>query len=206
MTALIRQVSALHLLLQATQLPSANAATILKAASVSQVELLTPQNFLGFYERHYEEILNYLFRRTWDREQAADLTSETFVQALRWVQRAGPLELKVRPWLYQVATRCHLQHARRQRRWHQRLPLLGHLSKSLEANIREELLQKQECAWLHRRLLELPERDKTPLMLRFFEDLPYDEIAEVLQITPVAARSRVSRALARLARRLQEKF
>ena len=49
-------------------------------------------------------------------------------------------------------------------------------------------------------LAELPEIDRTALLLRVDEGLPYEDIAAILDISPTAARVKVHRARAKLAR------
>jgi DNA-directed RNA polymerase specialized sigma24 family protein len=40
-----------------------------------------PEAFGIFYDRHAENLLTYFARRTWDAQEAADLTAETFAAA-----------------------------------------------------------------------------------------------------------------------------
>jgi RNA polymerase sigma-70 factor, ECF subfamily len=56
---------------------------------------------------------------------------------------------------------------------------------------RDELAEAEEHALLRSALEKLPEQFRVPLVLRFVEELPYEEIARVIGRTPSAARSRV---------------
>src|SRR5262245_59291878 len=51
---------------------------------------------------------------------------------------------------------------------------------------------------------ELPEADREILLLRQVQDLPYEEVALLLDIDPAAARQRYGRALLRLQKRLED--
>ena len=51
---------------------------------------------------------------------------------------------------------------------------------------------------LRRALNRLGRKDRLALVLRYYLDLPTDEVARTLGVTPVAARVRVHRALAKL--------
>ncbi len=55
------------------------------------------------------------------------------------------------------------------------------------------------CLTLAAAMDDLPEHEREALELRVVGELPYDEVAEQLEIRPAAARLRVSRALRRLA-------
>jgi RNA polymerase sigma factor (sigma-70 family) len=47
-------------------------------------------------------------------------------------------------------------------------------------------------------IMRLNERDQTTITLRFFAELPYEEIGRILEISAGAARTATSRALARI--------
>jgi RNA polymerase sigma-70 factor (ECF subfamily) len=64
------------------------------------------------------------------------------------------------------------------------------------ANVEERLSPRLALAAA---LKDLPEHEREALELRVVAELPYDEVAERLEIRPAAARLRVSRALRRLA-------
>ena len=64
------------------------------------------------------------------------------------------------------------------------------------------LERAERAAQLRRALEHLPEEDREVLLMRNYEDLPYGEIAALLDISPAAARQRHGRALARLGRLL----
>jgi RNA polymerase sigma-70 factor, ECF subfamily len=68
----------------------------------------------------------------------------------------------------------------------------------------DELAQWIERRELHEALARLPENLRTPIALRYFEDLSYDELAEALKIAPGTVASRLHRGLKLLAKELSE--
>ena len=54
---------------------------------------------------------------------------------------------------------------------------------------------------VYQALMELEEREQTIVSLRFFADLSHEEIGDVVQATPAAVRTALSRALSRLRER-----
>lgn len=65
-----------------------------------------------------------------------------------------------------------------------------------------DLATRQLHVLVREAIVRLPERFRTPLVLRFVEDMPYDAIAKIIGRTPSAARSRVHYGLKALARLL----
>ena len=64
-----------------------------------------PEAFGVFYDRHVEALLGYFARRTFDPEEAADLTAETFASALVAKRRFKPGGPPATAWLFAIAAR-----------------------------------------------------------------------------------------------------
>ncbi len=162
-----------------------------------------PEQFLVLYERYYERILSFLYRKTGDRDTAEDLTSETFLSAFEDLSGARR-RVNFRPWIYTIATNAWRLHARRGRRWLQRIPLLGRMRLEREVGDGKDEAGRNDLAVAARsHLLRLPERYREALILRFDEELSYAEIAEILGISSVGARTRVMRGLRLLRKGLE---
>jgi RNA polymerase sigma-70 factor (ECF subfamily) len=67
-----------------------------------------------------------------------------------------------------------------------------------------EAERAERAAVVRRALARLPADDREILLMRTYEELPYGEIAVLLDVTPAAARQRHGRALVRLSRLLSE--
>lgn len=162
------------------------------------------QRFLELYHAYYNRILNYLYRRTADRELALDLTSQVFTSAFEALRRKEHRKLRLRPWLYRLATNAHLDHCRAARRWNLRLPVLGwHFTNQHRSLPDERLIQLSDAEAIRLALLRLPEASRAPMILRYYEEMSYAEISQVLQIRETSARSRVKRGLDQLKRQLE---
>ncbi len=161
-----------------------------------------PESFQLLYARYYERILNFFYRRVRERALAEDLTSQTFLAALEYLSRSER-DVNFAPWLYRVATNAWLSHERRQRRWGERFwGEVGRLLHSPPAtSFHEQISEAEQIEQVRLFILKLPEKDREPLLLRYFEGLEIGEIAEVLGVTPVALRSRISRAMQMLRER-----
>jgi len=161
-----------------------------------------PESFQVLYDRYYERILNFFYRRVRERAIAEDLTSQTFLSALEHLARANR-EIHFRPWIYRVATNAWLSHERRRTRWGERF--LGELGRYLFSQAiptpDHALSTAERMELLRKALMGLPVRYREPLLLRYDEELSDSEIAQTLEMSPGTVRSLISRGLAILRRR-----
>ena len=150
--------------------------------------------FRALYADHVDAILGYALRRVEEREDAADVVSETFLVAWRRLAHVPPGD-QARPWLYGVARRVL---ANQRRGTLRRGKLGGRLRDELLTAVPdpavEVVLATDVCAAMGR----LSGRDQEVLALHLWEGLEPREIAEVLGLTTVVVRPRLSRARARL--------
>src|ERR1035437_336307 len=68
--------------------------------------------FERLYADYHAAIYNLCARIVGDREEAKDLTQEVFIKAFNQLPEAEAEPLKLRPWLYRVATNACLNHLR----------------------------------------------------------------------------------------------
>lgn len=155
-----------------------------------------PKAFGELYEKYFERIFNFIYRQTDDEELTADLTSQTFLNALRNVNNFEYRGVPVSAWFYRIGSNEVNKHYRKIKR---------DKVFSLEETKVREIVEQGEDGWdeeLVKRLLEylkdLPTEMLEVLELRFFEDKDFNEIAFILNITESGAKMRTYRALDRL--------
>lgn len=168
-------------------------------------------------QRHGKAVLNLIHRMMWDRSVAEDLWQETFVRALENISTYEPYQSdsgagqSFVSWLYRIAANLTLDELRRRGRW--RL-LSWDVFKPRRAQEAEDeegydppsgepdapaLLESREDVQRVRRALDtLPPNWRMILVLREYQDLPYEEIAEILRVPVGTVRSRLARARERL--------
>ncbi len=159
-------------------------------------ERLAEASFRRLYADHGREILAYALRRVSDPEDAADVVAETFLVAWRRAEDVPP-GAQARLWLYGVARRT-LANQRRGERRRERL------TERLRADLPPALAEPAEPAGADvvAALARLGPDDREVLRLSAWEELSPSELAAVLGISAVAARSRLHRARRRLRRAL----
>jgi RNA polymerase sigma-70 factor (ECF subfamily) len=166
-----------------------------------------PDAFAEFYERHATALLVFFARRTWDPQEAADLTAETFAAAFASRRRYRDTGAPAFAWLIAIA-RHQLAHAVRRRRVDARARRRLGLER-IELDD-ESLARIEELAELHAlrealpgALAKLSDATARAVDLRVTDELPYAEIARRLGCTEAAARVRVKRGLDTLATLLE---
>ena len=164
-----------------------------------------PEAFGRLFETHYDRILTYTYRSTLNLAVAEELTSNTFFKALRGLSRYRR-RVPFAAWLYRIATnevRMHWRSQRRRRTTASDPASLEELQRTYfdspaveaEEQRREKMLA---YARLHELIALLPERYRSVILLRFFEGLSYDAMAEVLGKRVGTVKSLVHRGLRRL--------
>jgi RNA polymerase sigma-70 factor (ECF subfamily) len=153
---------------------------------------MTMKNFDQLYEEYADDVYRFALYLCGSAEWAEDLTSETFVRAFT---RRDTLRMPtVKAYLLAIARNLYRQQLRKE----QRLTGLGdHLPSKLPGP-EQSAEQRSELRGVLRGLASLPEIDRSALLMRALHDMPYQEIAAALGISPAAARVKVHRARLKL--------
>jgi RNA polymerase sigma-70 factor, ECF subfamily len=158
------------------------------------------------YERYYPQVSKYCLRRLPVRAVGEDVVSDVFLQVASHLPTfAGRTDTDFRRWLFRIATNAinaHLRQShRRQELWAEAVRS-GQLSPQTDPETLLAETDNRNWPSVFQALMELDERERTIVMLRFFSDCSHEEIAGVIDATPGAVRTALSRTLARL----REKF
>lgn len=163
----------------------------------------SPAMFRPLYDRYYDQIFRFIFRRTADESVAGDICSQVFLKAM---QRLNKYQFKGVPfsaWLYRIASNEVAQHFRNT----QKNPVVSiseynfnHLASELDEQKNEDLRDK-----LLQVLDELKPDDVQLIEMRFFEERPFKEIANILEITESNAKVKTYRLLEKLKKLMLKK-
>jgi RNA polymerase sigma-70 factor (ECF subfamily) len=161
-----------------------------------------PEAFGRFYDRHVDAVTAFLARRTADPEVAADLASETFVQAYVSRRKFNAEVPSARPWLLGIARRKLLETIRRGRTEAKARARLGFETPPCDEDARAQIESLADTANLREELRaalsELSPALAEAVYLRVGLELSYDQVAARLQCSRGAARVRVMRGLTQL--------
>ncbi len=140
--------------------------------------------------RHHGRVYGYLCQMTRHREDAEDLTQQTFIKALRHLGRVDP-ERGVINWLLTIARRTALNHFRDGPRWAE-LPEATASEAASPAHSAESR-DRVDNLWARARRVLSP-REFEVMWLRFAEELSVAETARVMELTQIHVKVIVHRA------------
>jgi RNA polymerase sigma-70 factor (ECF subfamily) len=165
---------------------AAGPAALSTMSRTSDSEVAEPA-FEDLYESHYLDVYRYAMALTRDRDEALDVTADTFAKA--W-QRWSLQDLPEVPlaWLLVVARNMATSRLRRARRrlW------------SLTRRGGSELEEAEAAMWLTALASVLTSRQCEVIALRYQRDLADAEIAKIMRLSESGVRSLAARALDRL--------
>ena len=164
--------------------------------------------------RYGDSVLGYLVRMTGNREQAEDFFQETFER----VHEKGHTFRgeRFKSWLFTIATRVAIDGLRKGRR--QPVVSLNQPTVCRDGNCDElgavtaadccdpsqEAEIAEQKAQVRRAIDELPAKKRATLVLAYYQQLSYPEVAEVLGCSTGTVKVQMSRALRTLAQRLPD--
>lgn len=145
---------------------------------------------------HHEVLYRYAYRLTGSVPDAEDLTQQVFLVAQQKHTQLRDVG-SARCWLFTILRNCYLKGFRR------RIPIPAtNLEFDMESIPQEVLEREIDGERLQLALDELPEQFKMVVLLFYFEERPYREIAELLEVPIGTVMSRLSRAKTHLRQRL----
>lgn len=164
--------------------------------------------------RYEKSIFNYVYGLVRQRQEAEDLTQEAFVKAFFALQTYN-CSFEFSTWMYRIARNVCLDYFRRQK-------IRSFLS--LNAPVREEeegefgdfladgkdpeegVLEGELLERLSKAIGELPLKFREVIVLHYVEELPYEEIAKILNLPVGTVKTYIHRAKGKLKELLGEEF
>jgi RNA polymerase sigma-70 factor (ECF subfamily) len=157
------------------------------------------QAFTELVCRHQNAVVGLIYRMCGDPQQAEDAAQEAFVRVWQNLNSYEP-QHAFRSWLYRIATNVALDSLRRERPTVE----LDSLPLADDDNITPEQSaeQGQRMAQVRKAIARLSEPLRIVLILREYQELSYQEIAETLDIPTGTVMSRLNTARSQLRQEL----
>ncbi len=152
--------------------------------------------FTTLVGRHLQQVYAAAYRQTGDPHQAEEITQVVFVLLARKAQHLGP-RVVLSGWLVKTARLTAITHSRSHARRTRR---------EQDALMHSESTSDQSGFWpqleplLDAAIADLGERDRSAIVLRYFEDRSLQQVATALGVSEDAAKMRVLRAVEKLRR------
>jgi len=165
-----------------------------------QAAQANPAAFRPLYNKYFEQIFRFIYRRTASEDLASDVCSQVFLKA---IQKLGTYQYKGVPfsaWLYRIASNEIAQHYRNEKK---------NRVVSIETTQLSELIDEideHDNETLRKAMIDaidyLKPDDLQMIELRFFEQRPFKEIAEIVGITESNAKVKTYRILEKLKKKI----
>lgn len=159
------------------------------------------------YSEHKSLVFNLCCRYFPDKSEAEDVCHDIFVKIYNNIDSFRE-ESKITTWIYRLAVNYCLNCIRKKKtlKWFS----LNLYTKENECeyeipdskNIEEEFEKEESAALLNKALEKLPERQKTALLLNKYDELSYQDIAQVMRCSVSSVESLIFRAKQTLAKQL----
>jgi len=172
-----------------------------------------PTAFGELIRRYGDSVLGYLMRMSGNREQAEDFFQETFKRVHEKAHTLRGNQFK--PWLFQIATRVAIDGLRKRRRLriislNQKLDCADKETEELGAvaladdsyEPSGEAIKAEQAEQVQQAIQSLPAKQRATLVLAYYQQLRYAEVAAVLGCSIGTVKTQMYRALRTLAQRL----
>ena len=153
------------------------------------------------YDIYYQPIFNFCVHRLFDKEIAEDVTSSVFLEVARGISLfRGQTVNDFQSWLYAIAANQANAYIRKTSR---RKKLLGQAAASMATSAAQGIDSSPDFSQLYTAILKLKPQHQTIITLRFFENLQYGQIAQILNIKEATLRVSTHRIINELRNHLQ---
>ena len=188
----------------------AREATVEAMSDVALVELVLADDqeaFAVLVERYKDAVQNLAYRMLSNATEAEDVTQETFVRAYTQLATYKPAH-KFSTWLLSIASHLAIDQLRRRRFLALPLEDVPFLEWIVDSGTSPEqsALQGEQQDEIQTYLQRLPGKYRAVIVLRYWYDLSYEEIATMLKLTPPLVKARLHRARELLARYMKQNF
>jgi RNA polymerase sigma-70 factor (ECF subfamily) len=153
--------------------------------------------FAVLVERYQRPVFTLCYRMLGDAGEAEDASQETFLKAYCNLRRYD-MQRKFATWLLSIAANGCVDRLRRRRL--RLIPLSQATPRDPDPGPEALVVAQERERALRRALDQLGGRDRAALILRYWHELSYGEIAEVLNTSVSSVKSRLHRAKKALAR------
>lgn len=188
-----------------------------EAAIIAELKAGSEEAYAWLINQYHQPIYSLVYRILDDSSDAPDTTQEVFLKVFRGMKRFNG-ESSLKTWIYRIA----IHEASNRRRWWFRHkvretsiePAPASMSEGPGLAIKDQLvdagaspfenaMHEEVRAKVEHELTQLSEPYRTTVILRDIEELSYEQIAEVMQVSLGTVKSRLVRGRDALKKRLE---
>jgi len=155
------------------------------------------------YERHKNCIYNYCLKFSQNKNDAEDLTQDTFVNVFNSLENFQFRNAKIKTWIYKIAFHNFINFYRKKNK----SPVFVELNESYSfADLKDELEKQERKEIVRNELKNLKPNHREILEMEYFQGLKYKEIWEKLNLPEGTAKARITYAKKRLENLIELKY
>lgn len=162
-----------------------------------------PGAFDVIVARHRRAVYQVCYRFVNNHEDASDLSQDVFLRVFRGL-KSFKAQSSLGTWVYRIAVNVCLNRVSMKRPTSEPIGDQQFIDHSM-GTPHEELLRGERAALVRAAVTRLPRKQRSALVLRVFQDLSHQEVAEALGISVGAVKANVFHALQNLKKMLGEK-
>jgi len=147
-------------------------------------------------------LFRYIYRLTGEHALAEDVLQEVFIiiyRKLRWLENPKLF----RAWAYRIASRETFRRIRMEKRWTQQIRDEEILER-ISSDEKNEIYEPELIAKIPDLLAEISPAARAVIVLHYLEEMSLSETAEILDIAPGTAKSRLAYGLESLRKKLKK--
>ena len=154
--------------------------------------------FAELIERYQAPLRYFISRLSGNSETAEDIFQDTWLTVIRRIHSLKKIDA-FPTWLYRIARNKVYQQLRRKK-------MLSELDENIAVpnDTENDVFSPEDAAKIHRCLTELRPEHKEVLMLRFLEQMSYQQISEVLNCSLGTVKSRIHYAKLALKKEMEK--
>ena len=160
------------------------------------------RHFGYLYEKYYEPIFIFIFKKIQDENLAGEVCSLTFLKAMTNLEKYEDRGFPFSSWLYRIASNEVNQYFRKSKK-NITIEVDENSLKSLAVEIETDNREK-ELTKILSVIEKLPLEKSQLIELRFFEELSFKEIGSIFAISEASAKMRIYRIIETLKKSLQK--
>lgn len=154
--------------------------------------MLSQSEFSQLYDKYFPKIYRFVYYRVSHRETAEDLVSQIFTKALEKIDKFKDDQSRFSAWIYKIANNTVIDHYRTRRDYQD---ISEHTDLYHEENIIDKMDNKELLNKVARALSNLTPEQKNIVIMRVWDELSYEKIAEIVGKSTAACKMSFSRSV-----------
>lgn len=158
--------------------------------------------FEEIYDGYYGKIYEFIFYKVYNKELAEDLTNDVFLSVYKNLHRYDERKSFILTWLYTISWNRLKNYYKSRRRIECSIDYMLEMNQEPAVSCNDLLEQHEWYLVLKKLILDLPERNRKVIVMKFYRNMTSREIGDSLGISPGNVRIILKRTLNTLKNRL----